>query len=64
MIEPLLTSAQVCEILQIPEATLHRWRYVGTAPPAVKVGRHLRFDPGDLRDWIDQKKTNDASGHV
>jgi excisionase family DNA binding protein len=62
MTEPLLTTAQVAEYLQVPVATVHRWRYFGTGPPAIKVGRHLRFEPSDLRDWIDEKKANDASG--
>ena len=40
----------------VPVATLYRWRYVGTGPPAIKVGRHLRFDPDDLEMWIGQNK--------
>ncbi len=52
----LLTTVEVADYLQIPVATIHRWRYVGTGPPAIRIGRHLRFDSDDLADWISQQK--------
>jgi excisionase family DNA binding protein len=52
----LLTTQQVAEYLAVPIATIHRWRYVGTGPPAIRVGRHLRFDPDDLRAWIAERR--------
>jgi excisionase family DNA binding protein len=52
----LLTTAEVAEYLVVPVSTIHRWRYVGTGPPAIRVGRHLRFDPDDLRVWIAERR--------
>ncbi|MBT4189054.1 MAG: helix-turn-helix domain-containing protein [Gemmatimonadales bacterium] len=53
--EPLLTSGEVAEILQIPRATLYHWRYDRTGPPVVKVGRHLRYRKSDLEMWIEER---------
>ncbi|MBT4477320.1 MAG: helix-turn-helix domain-containing protein [Actinobacteria bacterium] len=38
--------------LQVPKATIYSWRYHGTAPPAVKLGRHLRWKPEDVEAWL------------
>ena len=55
--QQLLTTQQVAVYLGVPIATIHRWRYVGTGPPAIRVGRHLRFDPDDLAAWIGEMKS-------
>jgi excisionase family DNA binding protein len=52
----LLTTIEVSDYLGIPVSTIHRWRYVGTGPPAIRIGRHLRFDPDDLAEWIEEKR--------
>ena len=57
----LITTQQLAQYLGVPVATIHRWRYVGTGPPAIKVGRHLRFDPDDLADWIAARRATIAS---
>ncbi len=57
----LLTTAEVAEYLAVPISTIHRWRYVGTGPPAIRVGRHLRFDPDDLDNWIAEQKNSQPS---
>jgi len=37
----------------VPLTTLYQWRTKGTAPRAVKVGRHIRFRPSDVEAWCD-----------
>ncbi len=61
MQKPLLTTAEVARHLGVPVATIHRWRYVGTAPPAIRIGRHLRFDADDLEHWIDGQRSDNTS---
>ena len=56
MAERLLTPFEVSGLLQVPVATLYRWRYVGVGPPAIKVGRHLRWDPSDIETWVASMK--------
>jgi excisionase family DNA binding protein len=60
----LLTTRQVAEYLVVPISTIHRWQYVGTGPPAIRVGRHLRFDRADLDDWIERQKTSPPHDRV
>lgn len=50
----LLTTQDVADYLGIPVATLHQWRTKGTAPRAVKVGRHLRFRLTDVDAWCER----------
>jgi hypothetical protein len=54
----LLSTADVAEMLQIPVASLHTQRYRGEHPGVLgfRVGRHVRFDPADLSNWLDQQK--------
>jgi excisionase family DNA binding protein len=58
----LMTTDEVAAFLVVPVATIHRWRYVGTGPPAIRVGRHLRFDPDELAEWIDAQKRKGCDG--
>ena len=53
---PLLTPEEVAGVLRIPVATLHKWSYEGSGPALVKVGRHLRYRPGDLEAWIEAQR--------
>ena len=55
MAEQLLTLEQVAKALQIPPATLYRWRYMRTGPPALKIGRFLRYREGDVASWLDRQ---------
>jgi predicted DNA-binding transcriptional regulator AlpA len=43
----------VSEFLGVPFPTLYRWRYLGEGPPAVRLGKHLRYDPRRVRAWFD-----------
>ncbi len=46
------TAAEVAEFLGVPVRTLHQWRYLGTGPPAYRVGRHLRYLPDEVFRWL------------
>ncbi|MDG4774077.1 helix-turn-helix domain-containing protein [Solwaraspora sp. WMMD792] len=51
-IEPLWTVQEVSTYLRVPQSTLYQWRYLRTGPRASRVGRHLRYDPADVRAWL------------
>lgn len=51
-IEPLWTVEDVSRYLGVPVETLYRWRKVRYGPRAARVGRHLRYDPEDVRVWL------------
>lgn len=51
-IEQLLTTEQVAELLQVPVDTVRWWRKRRRGPLSVPVGKHARYRPQDVRDWI------------
>lgn len=52
----LLSVEEVAELLQVPVATIYRWRFRGSGPAGIRVGRYLRFDPKDLAAWLEERK--------
>lgn len=42
----------VARFLRVPVETVYRWRKVKYGPPAARVGKHLRYDPADVRAWF------------
>lgn len=53
-IEALWTIQQAGAYLGMPIGTLYAWRTKGIGPAAYKVGRHLRYDPAEIRRWLAQ----------
>jgi DNA-binding transcriptional MerR regulator len=52
MPDRLWSVQDVSRFLGVPVATLHQWRYLGTGPKAYRVGKHLRYDPADVKAWL------------
>lgn len=52
--ERLWSVRDVAEFLGVPIGTLYQWRHLGTGPKAYRVGRHLRYDPGEVRRWLEE----------
>jgi len=42
----------VSEYLGVPVTTLYQWRHRDYGPRCRRVGRHLRYDPADVRIWF------------
>jgi len=51
--EPLWTPDDLSGFLSIPEKTLREWRSKGYGPPWLKVGKHVRYEPDRVREWLD-----------
>lgn len=43
------------DFLGVPVGTLYQWRTRGQGPRAFRVGRHLRYDPADIRQWLNEQ---------
>lgn len=54
---------QVSEYLKVPVATLYGWRCKKYAPPADRVGRHLRYDRQDVIDWYKSLRQEHRAGY-
>jgi len=56
----LLTVEEVAEWLGVPVGTIYAWRYRSTGPASYKVGRHVRFRPSDVEQWLEAQRTEPA----
>ncbi|HJN39335.1 MAG TPA: helix-turn-helix domain-containing protein [Chloroflexota bacterium] len=54
----LLSVGQLAELLGVPARTIHAWRYRRTAPPGIRLGKHLRFRRSDVEAWIDEHRSH------
>lgn len=48
----MLTARQLADLLQIDERTLRELRRSGEAPPAINVGRRLRWQRDAIEGWL------------
>lgn len=48
----LWTPQVLAAFLGVPVKTLYSWRYLGTGPPFIRVGRHLRYRRADVETWL------------
>lgn len=54
--ERLLSPAEVAQYLGIPLQTLYHWRSRGQGPVGMKVGRFVRYDPAEVRAWLQTRR--------
>ena len=48
----LLTTDDLAAMLRLPKRTVEDWRQRGGGPPTVKLGRHIRYRPADVEEWL------------
>ena len=54
MKDPLMTTDELAEYLSRPKTTLYGWRYRGEGPPAIRMGKSLRYRESDVVAWLDR----------
>lgn len=54
--EPLLGTEEVANILGVATGTLDNWASLGEGPDYVKVGGKRKYEPADVREWLDARK--------
>ncbi|MDP8928170.1 MAG: helix-turn-helix domain-containing protein [Actinomycetota bacterium] len=57
--DALLSPQQLADYLGVPVATVYRWRYEGTGPRGIKVGKHVRYRRRDVEAWLDTRTDPD-----
>ncbi len=55
MSDELLTIAQLARVLEVPAAQILAWRRRELGPPPVNGAAIPRWNPGDVRGWVDQR---------
>lgn len=48
-----LTTEQVADMFQVPVATVRDWRYKETGPPAIRVGKYVRYPANAVEEWVE-----------
>lgn len=54
-----LTPDDIAEIFEVPKETVYQWRKKRTGPPGFRIGKHIRYDPTDVRAYVTQRKSAD-----
>ncbi len=52
MIDSLLTTEEVADLLKVAEVTLRKWRLNGLGPRFTRCGASIRYSRPDLDAWI------------
>ncbi|WP_371790759.1 helix-turn-helix domain-containing protein [Streptomyces sp. NBC_01471] len=56
-----LTPEDLAVMFKVPIETVYGWRKKRTGPIGFRVGRHVRYDPAAVRDWIRQQTALEAA---
>lgn len=51
--EEFYGTTELAEYLDVPVATVRKWRFEGHGPRSLKVGRHVRYRRADVEQWLD-----------
>ena len=51
----LWTVHDTSAFLRVPTGTLYQWRTRHQGPPGYRLGRHLRYDPAEVRRWVSEQ---------
>ncbi|MEU1418662.1 helix-turn-helix domain-containing protein [Kitasatospora sp. NPDC005751] len=47
-----LEPEDIARIFQVPLETVYQWRRKRTGPPGFRVGRHVRYHPDAVAQWV------------
>jgi predicted DNA-binding transcriptional regulator AlpA len=56
-----LTPDDIAEIFGVPVETVYQWRKKRTGPAGFRIGKHLRYDPVDIRAYVTKLKGADQN---
>nr|WP_030642464.1 MULTISPECIES: helix-turn-helix domain-containing protein [Streptomyces] len=57
-----LTPEDLVELFELPSVeTVYQWRRKRIGPRGFRVGRHLRYDPEDVRAWVKSRMEEGAA---
>ncbi|WP_043470954.1 AlpA family transcriptional regulator [Kitasatospora sp. MBT66] len=47
-----LTPEDIASLLCVPLETVYQWRRKRTGPPGFRAGRHVRYHPDAVAQWV------------
>ncbi|MFC9753381.1 helix-turn-helix transcriptional regulator [Streptomyces sp. NPDC056921] len=49
-----LTPEDLTQMFSLPSVeTVYAWRKKRIGPPAIRIGKYLRYDPAAVRTWVE-----------
>lgn len=54
-----LKPEDIAEIFEVPKETVYQWRKKRIGPPGFRIGKHIRYDPADVRAYVTKLKKAD-----
>lgn len=58
---PWLSTAALASELDVPESTVRAWRFNGTGPRGIRVGKGVRYARADVEAWLDRLAAAEAA---
>lgn len=59
-LERMLSTAQLCELLNVGKRTIDNWATQKIGPPFVKVGNARRYRESDVEAWLADREVKTA----
>ncbi|MEU8872826.1 helix-turn-helix domain-containing protein [Streptomyces javensis] len=56
-----LTSDDIAEMFEVSKETVYTWRKKRIGPPAIRIGKYLRYDPAAVHAWAQEQTEHDAA---
>ena len=60
-LRPLLSAEDLADFLGVPLNTVYVWNHRRQGPPALKVGRHLRYRWAEVEAWLIDQEVDRAA---
>ncbi|GAA2124515.1 hypothetical protein GCM10009759_76250 [Kitasatospora saccharophila] len=57
----LWTLRELAEYLGVPVQSIYQMNWRGTGPRSFKVGRHRRYHPRDVHQWLEARSSDTGS---
>ena len=61
MVERLMSTAEVAEVLRVRPESIRRMRWDGSGPRYIRRGKRALYDPADVREWLEGQKRASTS---
>lgn len=55
MTDLFMTTSDLAERLRVSPDTVKKWRKTNAGPPAIRVGRVIRYRESDVMDWLRER---------
>lgn len=60
----LLGNDEAAAFLGMSPDTLPRWRWAGTGPAFIRLGRTIKYRTSDLQSFVEKSRVDPEGGHA